>query len=401
MDRAKIYNANVITPLRVIHGHVVIENGKIVRVSEGDTEIGDGLSIDAGGRYIAPGFIDIHVHGGGGHDFLDNTVEAYLGAAEMHVRFGTTALSPTITTCSKAEMRDTCEVYKEAKAKNANGSQFIGLHLEGPYFALSQSGAQDPAYIRNPDPAEYIELLNLSDDIVRWSAAPELNGALEFGRELRERGILAAIAHTDAVYEQVLEAFECGFTLMTHLYNGMSGVKRIQLSRHAGVVESAFIINGMNVEIIADGCHLAPGLLKLVYQVVGPARTVLITDAVRPAGLREGESILGSLRNGRKVIVEDGVVKLPDRSSFAGSAATADRLIRTMVNLADVPLHEAVRMMTSTPASIIGIDRYKGSLVPGKDADIVMFDKEINIQMTMIRGKIVYDRNTGSGTQQE
>ena len=172
----------------------------------------------------------------------------------------------------------------------------------------------------------------------------------------------------------------------------MSGVTRKNAFRYAGVIESAFIIDGMDVEIIADGVHLPAPLLKLVYKIKGADRTALITDAMRAAGMPPGESILGSLTNGLKVIVEDGVAKLPDRTSFAGSVATADRLVRTMVTLGDLPLTEAVKMITSTPARILDVFDTKGSLAKGKDADIVIFDAGINIQMTMIRGRIVFER---------
>jgi N-acetylglucosamine-6-phosphate deacetylase len=199
------------------------------------------------------------------------------------------------------------------------------------------------------------------------------------------------VAHTDAIYEQVLEAFENGYTLITHLYSAMSGVTRRNAFRYAGVIESAYLLDGMDVEIIADGVHLPAPLLKLVYKIKGADRIALITDAMRAAGMPEGESVLGNMKNGLKVIVEDGVAKLPDRTSFAGSVATADRLVRTMVKMADVPLADAVRMITSTPARIMNVVDKKGSLVAGKDADIVLFDDEINIKMTMINGKVVYE----------
>ena len=213
---------------------------------------------------------------------------------------------------------------------------------------------------------------------------------MELGRYLQSKNILPAIAHTDAIYEEVLEAFENGYTLITHLYSAMSGVTRRNAFRYAGVIESAYIIDEMDVEIIADGIHLPPPLLKLVFKIKGADRIALITDAMRAAGMPEGESILGSLHNGLNVIVEDGVAKLPDRTSFAGSVATAIRLLKTMVLMADVPLIDAVKMLTSTPARILNILDKKGELIPGKDADIVIFDKNFTIQTTIIKGKVVY-----------
>jgi N-acetylglucosamine-6-phosphate deacetylase len=264
------------------------------------------------------------------------------------------------------------------------------MHLEGPYFAMNQRGAQDPRYIRDPDPEEYKAVIAHSSSIRRWSAAPELKGAIEFGRYLRKHGILAAVAHTDAIYEEVMEAFDNGYTLATHLYSGMSGVTRRNAFRFAGVIESAFIIDEMDVEIIADGVHLPAPLLKLVYKIKGPDRTALITDSMRAAGMPPGKSILGNLKTGLHVIVEDDVAKLPDRTAFAGSVATADRLVRNMINLADVSLIDAVRMMTSTPARIAGVAERKGTLTSGKDADIVIFDEKINIQTTIVGGRVLY-----------
>ncbi len=391
--RLKIFNGKILTPYRTISsGTVLVNDGIITEVKEGNIEISDALEIDAKGNYIAPGFIDIHVHGGGGHDFMDGTETAFLKAAETHARFGTTSLSPTTLTSEKKDLLHTLDLYESANKKNFNGAQFLGMHLEGPYFAMNQRGAQDPRYIRNPDPEEYMEVIAHSNSIKRWSAAPELEGAIPFAQYLLSKGILPALAHTDAIYEEVLEGFENGYTLATHLYSGMSGVSRRNAFRYAGAIESAFLIDGMDVEIIADGIHLPAPLLKLIYKIKGPDRIALITDAIRGANMPEGESVIGNIHTGLKVILEDGVAKLPDRSCFAGSVATTDRLVRNMINLADVPLLEAVRMMSATPARIMNVDDKKGSLVKGKDADIVLFDEDINIQTTIIKGRVVYNR---------
>jgi N-acetylglucosamine-6-phosphate deacetylase len=388
----KIINGKVITPHRLLaNGVVVIDGKKIAEVSEENIEILDAIIVDAKGSYVTPGFIDIHVHGGGGHDFMDATADAFLKVAELHAQYGTTAMLPTTLSSTKEEMLKALVAYEKANERNNKGSQFLGMHLEGPYFAMNQRGAQDPRFIRDPDPAEYQEILSQSTSVRRWSAAPELKGAIEFGRYMRSKNVLPALAHTDAIYEDVIVAFENGYTLATHLYSGMSGVTRKNAFRYAGVIESAFIIDEMDVEIIADGVHLPAPLLKLVYKIKGADRTALITDAMRAAGMPPGESVLGSLSNGLKVIIEDGVAKLPDRLSFAGSVATADRLVRTMVKAGEVPLTDAVKMITSTPARILKVSDKKGSLMKGKDADIVIFDDEIKIALTMIGGQIVYD----------
>jgi N-acetylglucosamine-6-phosphate deacetylase len=390
--RQKISNGTILTPYRTIrNGTVVIDGSQILGIHDGPVDVPDAVEIDAQNQFVAPGFIDIHVHGGGGFDFMDGTEEAFLGIAELHARYGTTALVPTTLTAERDDLLQTLDVYERANRSNTRGATFLGIHLEGPYFALSQRGAQDPRYIRNPDPDEYEQILNHSSSIVRWSAAPELDGAIPFGQRLRQKGIIAAMAHTDALYDDVVTACENGYSLVTHLYSAMSGVTRRNAFRYAGVIESAFLLD-LDVEIIGDGIHLPPPLLKLVYKIKGADRTALITDAMRAAGMPEGESTLGSLKNGLKVIVEDGVAKLPDRTSFAGSVATTNQLVRNMVKLADVSLTEAVRMASTTPARIMGVDHKKGSLAKGKDADIVLFDENFTIGLTMIQGKTVYEK---------
>lgn len=390
----KIFNGKIITPFRIIpRGTVIIQDGKIAEVTEGNIEVRDAVEIDARGKYISPGFIDIHVHGGGGHDFMDGTVEAFLKVAELHAKYGTTSMLPTTLTSEVEELYVTLDNYKKAKEQNKSGAQFLGIHLEGPYFSVNQRGAQDPRYIRNPDPKEYKEILAHSSDIRRWSAAPELPGAIEFAHYMKSKGILVALGHTDALFEDALKGFENGFTLATHFYSCMSGVTRKNALRYAGVIECGYLIDEMDVEVIADGIHCPPPLLKLIYKIKGTDHTALITDSMRAAGMPEGESILGSLHNGLKVIVEDGVAKLPDRTSFAGSVATTDRLVRTMVKMADIPLPAAVRMATATPARILEIEDKKGSLIKGKDADVLIFDDDIQIQTTIINGRIIYNKN--------
>lgn len=387
MSGLRIINATLITPHRIVTGaDVFIRDGKIM--SSGTP--GDRV-IDARGRYVSPGFIDLHVHGGGGHDFMDGTEEAFLGVAGMHVRHGTTAMLPTTLTGSEEELLHILDVYDRVLLKNRREARFLGMHLEGPYFAMNQRGAQDPRYIRNPDPAEYRAVLQRAHLIRRWSGAPELPGALEFARYAREKGVLVALAHTDAIYEEVLEGWKNGYSLATHLYSGMTGVTRRNAYRYAGVVEAAFLIDDMDVEIIADGVHLPPPLLQLVHKIKGPAKTALITDAMRAAGMPEGESVLGNIHHGLKVIVEDGVAKLPDRTAFAGSVATADRLVRTMVRLAGVSLVETIQMITTTPAGILGLAQSKGTIAPGYDADLVIFDEDITVYATIVNGELVYE----------
>ncbi len=386
----RIINGKIITNDQVIlNGSLLIGDGKILEINKRDNEGSE--IIDAGGHYVSPGFVDIHVHGGFGHDFMDNLPDGFLEIARFHARHGTTTMFPTTLSCEKSDLLETLRVYEQAAQLNDNGAQFMGIHLEGPYLAMSQRGAQDPRFIRNPDPVEYAEILSQSKFIKRWSAAPELPGAIEFGKYMAARGVLPAIAHTDAVYEEVVEAYQAGYSLATHFYSAMSGVTRRNAFRYAGVVESAYLIDDMDVEIIADGKHLPAALLKLIYKIKGPKHIALITDAMRGAGMPSGDSILGGIKNGIRVILEDEVAKMPDRTSFAGSVATFDFLLRNMIKLAEVPILEGVRMASETPARIMKIHDRKGSIEVGKDADLVIFDDDINILKTIIGGKVVYD----------
>jgi N-acetylglucosamine-6-phosphate deacetylase len=387
----KILNGKIITPTGIkAGGSVLISNGKIKEVSEQRIDARADVEIDAKGKYVSPGFIDIHVHGGGGHDFMDNTLEAFFEIAKLHAQHGTTSMCPTTLTSEVEDLYKTLDIYDQASKTNYPGAQFIGLHIEGPYLSMNQRGAQDPRYIRNFDADEYRKVVARSKGIRRWSAAPELPGSSSFAEYMRANSILPAIAHSDAVYEDIVEAIASGYTHVTHFYSCMSGVTRRNALRYAGIIESTYLLDELTTEIIVDGVHLPVPLLKLVYKIKGPDKIALITDAMRAAGMPPGESVLGSKKNGLRVLVEDGVAKLPDRSAFAGSVATANQLVKNMVSLADVSLTDAVKMITQTPASIMGVQRKKGAIEKEKDADIVIFDENINIYTTIIGGEIIH-----------
>ncbi|MEO3407868.1 N-acetylglucosamine-6-phosphate deacetylase [Mucilaginibacter sp. CAU 1740] len=387
----KITNARIVMPKGIItNGTLIAENGRIKAIEYGPVDFACDNEIDAEGNILSPGFIDIHVHGGGGYDFMDNTVDAYLKIAEMHARFGTTAMAPTSLSTGLPDLVNTLACYEKAITQNHNGADFIGFHIEGPYVSMEQKGAQNPLYIRDPNPTEYTSIIERFPFVKRWSAAPELPGAMEFGRYLKANHVLPAIAHTDAVFEDVIEAFNNGFTHVTHFYSCMSTVFRKDAMRYAGSVEATYFLDDMTVEIIADGVHLPPALLKLVCKLKGYDNISLITDAMRAAGLPPGESYLGTIEDNFKVIVEDDVAKLPDRSAFAGSVATCDKLVKNMVQLADVPFVEAIKMMTINAAKIMGVDGQKGSLEVGKDADLVLMTDDFKVLQTVVRGKTVY-----------
>lgn len=390
MNLIKIINGTIITGGESLIGNVVLKDRVIDYLGTEDISADGAQIIDAKGLYVAPGFIDMHTHGAGGADFMDGTVDAYLTAARMHAVHGTTLLYPTTLTSTNEVLFASFETYRKAEEMNTDGARFGGMHLEGPYFSPMYAGAQDPRYLRNPSPEEYLEILDRCPALARWSFAPELEGAEEFAAELKKRGIVASIGHTNATFQECDAAYKSGADLMTHFYSCMSTVSRRNAYRYAGTIEYGYIQDGMNLEIIADGIHVPQDLLHLLLKIKGVERIALVTDSMRAAGMPEGPSVLGPLSDGQEVIVEDGVAKLLDKSAFAGSVATADRLVRTMVQIAGCSITDAVRMITENPARIMGISDRKGSLKAGMDADVVIFDEDINVRNTIIEGKIVY-----------
>ena len=300
-------------------------------------------------------------------------------------------MAPSLATASYPDYERAVRAYREALPLNVSGARFAGIHFEGPFFSVAKAGAQDAALLKLPLPENYLPLLEAYPEIVRISAAPEVEGAMGLGEELQRRGIVAAIAHTDASCAVCEEAFRHGYSLMTHFYCAMSTVSKRGYSRYAGAVEAGYL-QDFDIEVIADGVHLPDDLLRMVYRLKGPDRVVLCTDSIRATGLPDGEYIQGSLENGLKFIVENGVALRPDRGGLAGSVATTDRLVRTMARAiagssglaAGIP--DAVRMMTATPARILGLPA-KGRLAPGCDADIILFDDTVAVSRVFIGGK--------------
>ena len=344
-----------------------------------------------GELYLSCGFIDIHTHGGGGYDFMDSVAEEYDLVAQNHAKYGCTALYPTTVSASEDELKASLDAFKKAR-EIKKGAKLLGIHLEGPYISKNQKGAMDEKYIRLPDPAEYKELFDLSDDIVRMTVAPELEGSDELGLFMREHNVVPSIGHTDAVFTDIERAHtNGGYSIMTHLYSCMPLTHRKNAWRIAGAVEAGIYLDTMYVELIADGCHLPAEILKMVYKFKPEDMIILVTDSMRAAGMGEGVFRFGSRANGYDIVVEDGVAKLMDRSAFAGSVATPDRLVRTMVNMAGVPVEKAVRMITLNPAEAMGISDKFGILEEGRAADITVFDEDINVKCTLVDGFFVHD----------
>lgn len=396
--KTKIVNGKLITPQGIVPGELVIENGMITAIAENHASQQQAdETIDAEGAYVSPGFIDIHTHGAGGADYMDGTVDAYLTASKMQAAHGATLVYPTTVTSSDEVLFESFETYRKAVAANekaGEGSAFGGFHLEGPYFNPVQAGAQNPKYLRSPNnPEEYKEILRRGEGLLkRWSFSPELEGAPAFAAEIKKAGIIASIGHTDATFAQCDAAYRSGASHMTHFFSCMSTVVRKNAHRVAGTVEYGYYQDGMSLEIIADGIHVPEELLKLIIKIKGVDKIAIITDSMRAAGMPEGRYILGGLADGMETIVEEGVAKLLDRSRFAGSVATTDRLLRTMINIAGCSIEDATKMATVNPARMMKVDDRKGSLEVGKDADIVIWDGNVDVKRTIINGKTVFKK---------
>jgi N-acetylglucosamine-6-phosphate deacetylase len=377
-----ITNAQILTPHGwVENGSISFCDGRITSIKEGGIALSDKNVTDAKGAYIIPGGIDLHVHGGGGHDFMECSEEAFRIATQTHLRHGTTAIYPTLGAASHEGMMQAIELTERLMVEP--NSTIMGLHFEGPYLNPKMAGGQIPEYICNPAAEQYTEMLNRTDCIKRWDAAPELEGSMEFAQYAASKGVMVAIAHTTANYNTLQAAYDAGFIHATHFYNAMTSVHKRREFKYEGTIEGVYLIDEMSVELIADGIHVPPAILRLVHKIKGAERICLVTDAMACTG-GDTDKVFDE-----RVIIEDGVCKLADRSALAGSIATMDRLIRTMVQKAEIPLAEAVRMTSETPARIMGIYDRKGSLAVGKDADIVMMDDSLTIRGVWSMGQQV------------
>ena len=385
----RLCNGSVVTDASVIEKDVLIKDGIIEAVTDRDI-ITDGYErIDCRELFISPGFVDIHQHGGGGSDYMDDDPDAYLNATNAHLTHGATSLMPTLLSADTENTLRAVRAYKKAKSDPRIKADLIGLHIEGPYISPHQAGAQKPEHIRAFDEREYKAIVKEGDGhIKRWSVAPEIDGVEKFAAFAKENRITLSIAHSNADLDTVLRAYEMGFHHITHFYSCVSTIVRKGGFRVPGVLEAGYYIDGMNVEIIADGCHLPHSLLRYVVKFKDRDRVALITDAMRGAGQTEGKSFLGSMDDPLPVIIEDGVAKLEDRSAFAGSVATADRLVRNML-MCGLSIPEAIQMITVNPISMMGLDLKKGRIAPGYDADICVFDSDINVKKVFCGGEPV------------
>ena len=386
--RTTLYNGQVITPLVVRRGGVVVEDGSILRVFEGDDFERTGELIDCRGHYISPGFVDIHTHGIFNGDTMDATPEALHRITRLHAQHGTTSLLPTTLSRGHDEILRALNNICVCMELPPDGARILGAHLEGNYFSPRMAGAQNPAYLYPPDEKDYMEYVE-TGCVVRVAAAPELPGALKMAELLVPLGIQLSIGHSNGTPQDVQNAIAVGYSSLTHIFNAQSALNSVFVYPEAGVCETALLYDEIRVECICDGNHLSPTLLKLIYKIKGADGMIGITDAVY-AGAADGDYNMGGL----DVEVKNNVCILKNQSAFAGSVATMDLCVRTLHLKAGIPIQDAVSICSYTPAKVIGQQNSIGMLHAGFDADINVFDSEINMLYTMVQGKTFQNKLT-------
>ncbi len=380
----QIINGHILTPGGWLKdGSILLCDDRIVEVTNSDLAVIGAKVVDARGMYIVPGFVAMNIHGAAGHDFKEGTEEAFRKAVAAHQRYGATTIFPTISSSPFSTIRQCAEVCERLMTEP--GSPILGLHLEGPYLNPKMAGAMFSDVVKNPDPEEYRSLIEETKCVRRWDASPELPGAMEFARYLKEKGILVSITHTEAEFDLIREAYNTGFSHVAHFYNAMPGFHKRREYKYEGTVESAYLMDGMTVEVIADGRHLPSTILRLVYKLKGVECTCLVTDALAYAAND------GKQPDDSRIVIDNGVCKLADHSALVGSIATSDQLIRTMVEKAKLPLEDAIRMASETPARLMGVYDRVGSLQKGKDADVLIIDRKLNVRQVWCKGQVVVD----------
>ena len=365
-----------------LRGYVYIDDGKIYAVT--DKELPFDTELDATDLYVSAGFIDVHTHGGGGYPF-EGTTDDIVGGVNFHLTHGTTSICPTISASPIDDMRRSLANVREAMSDSRVKANIIGAHLEGPYLSLAQTGAQAGACITFPIKNDYENIVSeYRGTLVRWTYAPEHDDDAAFAEYMQKNGIVTSAGHTNATYEDMKKALDAGCRLVTHLYSCTSTVTRKQGFRSLGVIESTFLEDDIVAEIIADGKHLPPELIRMIYKIKGTDGIIAVTDSLSLAGT--------SVKTGRMsqtdFIIEDGVCKLLDRSAFAGSIATADVLLRVLTKEVGIPLTDAIKLITVNPAKIMGLDT-KGEIKDGFDADLVIFDGDVQVKQVFVNAEEV------------
>lgn len=397
-----VQNARLVFPDRIEpRGDLRVVDGKIASVAPAlSPEPGEKVH-DVAGRYLAPGFIDLHIHGALGRDAMEATPEAFETICRFHASGGTTALALATITAPTSGIVDVLRAAQAYRRAPHAGAELLGIHVEGPYFSPQKPGAHRLDLIRNPTPADYEPLLAFGegDDrvMLQMTLAPELPGALELIDRLRSRGVRVSGGHSDAWDEEACAAFTHGMEGATHTFNCMSGARRRGPYRVAGLLEYVLSEPGIVCELIADGHHVAPTLMRMLRAAKGPDGVILVTDASAGAGLEKGKPfLLGDVEG----VVGDGVCLTADGTALAGSSATMAGLVRTMVAEVDVPLAEAIRMATLNPARALRLDHRKGVLTRGMDADLVLLDEALQVERTWVAGRLEYQRGAaGAGKE--
>jgi len=382
--RTIIHGGTLITPHEMLPNHdLVIEDGLIGSIyptEQSRAALGEVQHIDATGLWVIPGLIDVHVHGSAGSDTMDATPAAIQTMAEFFARHGVTSYLPTtITAPSPAIGAAIHNIINMAQPRA--GAQHLGVHLEGPYIGNQFRGAQPLEWLRSPDQQEYGKWFE-TGSIRLVALAPELPGAIEMIEHGVRQGIRFSVGHSSASYEQVEQAADHGLSQATHTFNGMTGLHH----REPGAAGAVLTDERIYAEIIADGIHLHPAVVKLVVRAKGIGRTILVTDAIRAAGLKDGEYDLG----GQIVHVQDGIART-SRGSLAGSTLALDAALRNVMRFAGLTIQDALKMATTTPAQALGLSSRKGIIQPGADADLALVDPNFNVRATIINGALVYD----------
>lgn len=379
-----LINGRIILPDRVVEGQaLVVNDGAVSGIVDPATITSDIETVDAVGRYISPGLIDIHIHGAEGTSFNEPAAGSFSRIASACLARGITSILATIATAAIPDLVSSLGMVRDWMASPGVGCTILGAHLEGPYFAMAQKGAQDPKHIRDPDDGSVDEVLAFSDVMRIMTFAPELPGALALAARLSDLGVVPALGHSDATDTDVHRAVDRGARHAIHLWSGQSSTIREGAWRKPGILEASLASDTLTGEIIADNRHLPPTLMKLAWKCFGPDRLCLISDATSGAGLSEGRSFtMGEM----EYVVEGGVGMTLDRTSFAGSTTLLNQMVPIVHHEVGIPLPEAVRMASLTPARVIGVDDRKGSLEPGKDADIAIFNDDFSAWKTMIGG---------------
>jgi N-acetylglucosamine-6-phosphate deacetylase len=383
--------ASIILEDRIlIDSHIHTEAGRIVAVAQGPGPPAE-EEIDLAGSYLAPGFVDLHVHGGAGADFMDGTEDAFRTVCRAHARHGTTSLLPTTTVARHDQHMAFLETSRRLMRQGTGAARILGAHFYGPYFAPAARGCHRGDSVRPPQPEEYCQYLDYADSIATATVAPELPGAEGFVRASRERGIRCNAGHSHATFDQVQAAIGWGVRHVDHLFCAMSDRARLRQTQaypmRGGLLEATLYFDELTTEVIADGKHLQRELLLLAYKIKGPDRLALVTDCNRALDLPDGEYVFGPQDGGEPILRRDGVGIMPDGQSLASGVVGMDECIRSFHRLTGVPLHEVVRMASLTPARIAGREQEIGSIAPGKWADLVVLDRDLNVRQVYVAGE--------------